>query len=139
MRKAESDDLLGTMLDAHDLVSDLNITVDRPLQVEASGELVGVPVDPPLENLTPFQTETFALNLINNDRLANPNDIPIKPGEVFVIKIPTESAVGYQNNTKTELPPAKIDTLRLRFYIINFGDGTGYLGNVPMPERVHKP
>jgi twitching motility protein PilT len=68
MRKAEIDDLLGTMLEAHDLVSDLNITVDRPLQVEASGELVGVPVDPPLENLTPFQTETFALNLINGDR-----------------------------------------------------------------------
>jgi len=68
MRKAEIDDLLGTMLDAHDLVSDLNITVDRPLQVEASGELVGVPVDPPLDNLTPFQTETFALNLINGDR-----------------------------------------------------------------------
>ena len=68
MRKAEIDDLLGTMLDAHDLVSDLNITVDRPLQVESSGELVGVPVDPPLENLTPFQTEIFALNLINGDR-----------------------------------------------------------------------
>ena len=56
MRKAEIDDLLGTMLEAHDLVSDLNVTVDRPLQVEASGELVAVPVDPPLENLTPFQT-----------------------------------------------------------------------------------
>ena len=68
MRKAEIDDLLDAMLDAHDLVSDLNITVDRPLQVEASGELVGVPVDPPIENLTPFQTETFALNLINGDR-----------------------------------------------------------------------
>jgi len=68
MRKAEIDDLLGTMLEAHDLVSDLNVTVDRPLQVEASGELVAVPVDPPLENLTPFQTETFALNLINGDR-----------------------------------------------------------------------
>ncbi|MGH7354441.1 MAG: type IV pilus twitching motility protein PilT [Candidatus Rokuibacteriota bacterium] len=68
MRKAEIDDLLGTMLDAHDLVSDLNVTVERPLQVESSGELVGVPVDPPLENLTPFQTEIFALNIINGDR-----------------------------------------------------------------------
>jgi twitching motility protein PilT len=56
------------MLDSHDNVSDLNITVDRPLQVESSGELVGVPVDPPIDGLTPFQTEIFALNLINNDR-----------------------------------------------------------------------
>jgi twitching motility protein PilT len=68
MRKSEIDDLLGAMLDSHDNVSDLNITVDRPLQVESAGELVAVPVDPPVESLTPFQTEIFALNLINGDR-----------------------------------------------------------------------
>ncbi len=68
MRKAEIDDMLAAMLDSHENVSDLNITVDRPLQVETSGELVGVPVTPPVESLTPFQTEIFALNLINSDR-----------------------------------------------------------------------
>ena len=68
MRKAEIDDMLTAMLDSHDNVSDLNITVDRPLQVESSGELVGVPVHPAIESLTPFQTEVFALNLINSDR-----------------------------------------------------------------------
>jgi twitching motility protein PilT len=68
MRKSEIDDLLGSMLESHDNVSDLNITVDRPLQVESAGELVAVPVDPPIESLTPFQTEIFALNLINGDR-----------------------------------------------------------------------
>jgi twitching motility protein PilT len=36
--------------------------------VESAGELVAVPVDPPIESLTPFQTEIFALNLINGDR-----------------------------------------------------------------------
>jgi twitching motility protein PilT len=68
MRKSEIDDLLAAMLDSHDNVSDLNVTVDRPLQVEAAGELVAVPVDPAIDNLTPFQTEIFALNLINGDR-----------------------------------------------------------------------
>src|SRR5207253_1429385 len=68
MRKSEIDDLLGVMLESYDNVSDLNITCDRPLQVEAAGELVPVPVDPAIENLTPFQTEIFALNLVNNDR-----------------------------------------------------------------------
>ncbi|MBM3217383.1 MAG: PilT/PilU family type 4a pilus ATPase [Candidatus Rokubacteria bacterium] len=68
MRKAEIDDMLTAMLDSHDNVSDLNVTVDRPLQVESSGELVGVPVNPPVESLTPFQAEIFALNLINGDR-----------------------------------------------------------------------
>src|SRR5438094_817787 len=68
MRKSEIDDLLGVMLESYDNVSDLNITCERPLQVEAAGELVPVPVEPAIENLTPFQTEIFALNLINNDR-----------------------------------------------------------------------
>src|SRR5438132_7709133 len=68
MRKPEIDDLLAAMLESHDNVSDLNLTVDRPLQVEAAGELVAVPVDPAIEDLTPFQTEIFALNLVNGDR-----------------------------------------------------------------------
>src|SRR5258706_14683585 len=68
MRKSEIDDLLAAMLESHDNVSDLNVTVDRPLQVESAGELVAVPVDPPIDTLTPFQTEIFALNLINGDR-----------------------------------------------------------------------
>src|SRR3989449_1933805 len=68
MRKPEIDDLLGAMLDSHDNVSDLNLTVERTLQVEAAGELVAVPVDPPIETLTPFQTEIFALNPMNGDR-----------------------------------------------------------------------
>jgi twitching motility protein PilT len=68
MRKSEIDDLLSAMLESHDNVSDLNVTVGRPLQVESAGELVGVPVDPDIDSLTPFQTEIFSLNLINNDR-----------------------------------------------------------------------
>lgn len=51
-------------------VSDLNFTVDRPLQVEQSGELTPVAINPPLDNLTPYQTEMIALNLIGgNPRL----------------------------------------------------------------------
>jgi len=68
MTKAELDYILGTMLDSHKNVSDLNITVDKPLQVESSGELVGVPIEPPGEKLTPFQTETIALNIMNRNR-----------------------------------------------------------------------
>jgi twitching motility protein PilT len=68
MTKAELDYILGTMLDSHRNVSDLNITVEKPLQVESSGELVGVAIDPPVEKLTPFQTETIALNIMNRNR-----------------------------------------------------------------------
>lgn len=68
MRIQEIDYILNKMLDAYDDVSDLNITVGKPLQVEAAGELKEVILDPPFNKLTPFQTEIFALNLINQDR-----------------------------------------------------------------------
>ena len=68
MRKQEIDFILGKMLDSHGNVSDLNITVGKPFQVEASGQLTGVELDPPLNKLTPFQSEIFAMNLINQDR-----------------------------------------------------------------------
>jgi len=68
MTKAELDYILGTMLDSQKSVSDLNITADKPLQVEASGELVPVVIDPAVDRLTPFQTEIIALNIINRNR-----------------------------------------------------------------------
>jgi len=68
MRKQEIDYILTRMLDSHGNVSDLNITVGRPFQVESSGQLTGVDFDPPIEKLTPFQTEIFAMNLVNQDR-----------------------------------------------------------------------
>ncbi len=68
MKKQEVDYILARMLDAYDNVSDLNITVGKPFQVESSGQLIGVEIDPPFDELTPFQAEIFALNLVNQDR-----------------------------------------------------------------------
>lgn len=68
MRKQEIDHILTKMLDSHQDVSDLNLTPGKPLQVESNGELVTVEMKPDFKELTPFQTETFALNLINQDR-----------------------------------------------------------------------
>ncbi len=68
MRKQETDHILTKMLDAYDNVSDLNITSGKPFQAESSGVLYPVELNPPVAELTPFQTETFALNLLNRDR-----------------------------------------------------------------------
>ena len=68
MKKQQIDHILTRMLDSHGNVSDLNITPGKPLQVESSGELVAVNIEPYFKLLTPFQTEIFALNLINNNR-----------------------------------------------------------------------
>jgi twitching motility protein PilT len=68
MKKQEVDHILTRMLDSHSNVSDLNLTVGKPLQVESSGELVPVEIHPEIKELTPFQTEMFAMNLMNHDR-----------------------------------------------------------------------
>ncbi len=56
------------MLDSHDNVSDLNITVGKPFQVETSGDLATVDLEPKFDEITPFQSEIFALNLINQSQ-----------------------------------------------------------------------
>lgn len=68
MRKPEIDHILTRMLESNVNISDLVLTVDKPFQVEAAGELVPVELDPPFDKLTPFQTEIFALNLMSQDQ-----------------------------------------------------------------------
>lgn len=67
MRKPEIDHILTRMLDSHPNISDFIITVNKPFQVDSAGQLVPVTLRPHFEKLTPFQTEIFALNLINQD------------------------------------------------------------------------
>ena len=55
------------MLASQPEVSDVLFTVDRPPQVEAYGELKPVVLDPPIDKLTPFQTETIAMNIIGDN------------------------------------------------------------------------
>ena len=73
MKKQEIDHILSRMLDAYDNVSDLNITVGKPFQVETAGELAMVDMDPPFDEITPFQAEIFAFNLINQNRRLTEN------------------------------------------------------------------
>ena len=68
MRRNDFDYLLQVMLNSQSHVSDLNFTVDKPLQVESNGELVPVPTDPPFDRLTPYQTEVIAMILMQGNR-----------------------------------------------------------------------
>ncbi len=68
MKKQEVDQILTNMLDAYENVSDLNFTVGKSLQVESAGVLQPVAMQPEFPELTPFQTERIALNLLNGDR-----------------------------------------------------------------------
>jgi twitching motility protein PilT len=64
MRRNELDYVLNTLLDYNKDVSDVIFTVDRPLQVEVTGQLMPVPIHPHVEKLTPYHTEMIALNLL---------------------------------------------------------------------------
>ncbi len=68
MRIPDLDKILSAVLATYDGISDLNFSVGHPLQVEDFGELKPVFVDPPIEALTPYQTEQIALTLMQGNR-----------------------------------------------------------------------
>lgn len=68
MRIPDLNKVLSAMLATYDGISDLNFSVGHPLQVEDFGELKPVYVDPPIEALTPYQTEQIALTLMQGNR-----------------------------------------------------------------------
>lgn len=68
MRIPDLDKILSAMLKTYDGISDVNFSVGHPLQVEDFGELKPVFVDPPIEELTPYQTEQVALTLMQGNR-----------------------------------------------------------------------
>src|ERR1700724_953372 len=68
MRTPDLDKILSAMLKTYAGISDLNFSVGHPLQVEDFGELKPVFVDPPIEALTPYQTEQIALTLMQGNR-----------------------------------------------------------------------
>jgi len=54
MKQPEIDYWITSMLDSYPNISDLNITVGKPLQVETAGVLAKVPVKPPGRRTHPF-------------------------------------------------------------------------------------
>ena len=68
LKKKDTDRILMTMLRSHKGTSDLNFTAGKPLQVEASGALTPVVFNPPIDKLTPYQTEMLALAVVGGDR-----------------------------------------------------------------------
>src|SRR6266536_1712662 len=68
MRIPDLDKILSAMLKTYEGISDVNFSVGHPLQVEDFGELKPVFVDPPIEALTPYQTEQVALTLMQGNR-----------------------------------------------------------------------
>ncbi|MDR2442527.1 MAG: PilT/PilU family type 4a pilus ATPase [Deltaproteobacteria bacterium] len=60
--------ILGKLLNAAPDVSDINMTVGHPIQVESGGELIPAYFQPEIRSLTAYQTEALALSLLRGDR-----------------------------------------------------------------------
>jgi len=68
MRRNELDYILNTLLDFDKDGSDILFVVDKPLQVEVTGQLMPVSINPPIDRLSPFHTEMIALNLLGGSQ-----------------------------------------------------------------------
>lgn len=68
MKLPEVNYWITNMLESYERISDLNFTVGKPLQVETAGQLVPIALRPEIKELTPFQTEVAALNLIQGNK-----------------------------------------------------------------------
>ncbi|MDR1309079.1 MAG: PilT/PilU family type 4a pilus ATPase, partial [Deltaproteobacteria bacterium] len=60
--------ILSKLLNAAPDVSDINMTVGHPMQVESGGELIPVYFQPEIRSLSAYQTEALALSLLRGDR-----------------------------------------------------------------------
>jgi hypothetical protein len=63
---------------------------------------------------------------------AEPDDIPIKPGETYIFKIGEGNALGWEAFKRKENWPHPKKVI-LHFQILSFGDGTGFLGTSGTP------
>jgi hypothetical protein len=83
-----------------------------------------------------FPIQYGRIELGNMGSKATPDDIPIKPGETYVLKAYDSSVQGWDNFRKHHnKPDAK--KLTLNFQMLSFGDGTGFwtTGGIPFPEK----
>lgn len=100
-----------------------NIPALTPPQPLADGNM-------PTKVTTGFSVKYGDSRLSDVRVLVGPDDVPIKPGESHVFKIPAAYVKGIESMNKTgNLSPDAWKQIELSFDIISFGDGTGYLGN----------
>ena len=71
--------------------------------------------------------------LVALDEPVRPEDVPLLPGGVVVLKAPAEQAMLWRRG-RAEGDRANPKKIELIFRDLNFGDGTGFVGGKPLPE-----
>lgn len=81
------------------------------------------------EAITGFSATYGPVRMTSLSQLAGPDDIPLKPGETYALKVSEAEAVGFEYMNRTmNLPPEAWNRVELGFSFISLGDGTGYIG-----------
>jgi hypothetical protein len=71
--------------------------------------------------------------------LIEPDDVPIKPGESYTLKIPEQLQLGWEGFAKRRgLAKDEPKKLKFIFRTLNFGDGTGFRAPSGVPFDIHK-
>jgi hypothetical protein len=66
------------------------------------------------------------------------NDVPLKPGESYTLKIPEQFSRGWERFAeRRKLPKAEPKKVLIRFGQLNFGDGTGFSATDGEPIDIH--
>jgi len=127
-----------------DWFRDLEIEVqnvsDKPIYfMEVSIDFPNVPAPTPTPHpetgyipkaVTGFGIMYGAERLIDVRELAGPDDVPLKPGETYVFKVPDYWVIGfeYMKKEKKNLSPKIWNKVVIGFGNVSFGNGTGFVG-----------
>lgn len=68
-----------------------------------------------------------------------PEDVAIRPGESYTLKIPEQFSLGWEQfAVKRKLPKSEPKKIKIRFGQLNFGDGTGFSFTDGSPIDIHR-
>jgi hypothetical protein len=71
--------------------------------------------------------------LISIETKAGPDDIPIKPGETYVYSFSESRVLNWEQLRKEENRPDAMKLI-LNLNVLSFGDRTGFVGGLPIPN-----
>jgi hypothetical protein len=90
-------------------------------------------------NLLGFSLRYGRGALTNFDVPLQPDDVPIKPGESYTLKIPEQQRQGWERLVvRRGLLKEEPKKVRFIFQVLNFGDGTGFRFTSGRPFDIHK-
>lgn len=123
---------------AHDLEIEVTNTSNKPIYYLFL--IVSLPEVKSESNRTMgFQLIYGRSELVDFAASLQPEDIPIRPGESYTLKIPERFSLGWEQFvTKRKLPKAEPKKIKIRFGQLNFGDGTGFSLTDGSPIDIHE-